>query len=329
VLMNILNELKGCRTIAVSGHERPDGDCVGSCMGLAQFLYRAMPDARIDVFLESISDALEEHIAGAEKINHSYQTDIEAYDAFVCLDCEKTRLGASEPIFDRARRTINIDHHVSNPGCGDVNYVVPEASSSCELVFNVLDPEGTGAPFMNEETARNLYIGMVTDTGVFRYSNTGRRTMEIAGYLMTFGFDYPTLVRDIFYEKTIAQQRITARVLLDSALYCEGAVLAGIADKETVARYGASDSDLDGISSQMVLTRGVECSVFLHELPDGRYKGSLRSNNYVDVARVCESLGGGGHVRAAGFTADGDPQVLLQNIIEAVSAQLAAEKNRK
>ena len=195
-MMNILEEVKGCQTIGISGHIRPDGDCAGSCLGMALYLQKAMPGVRVDVFLENLSDALTKNLAGAEEIRHNYVTEIEHYDAFLCLDCEKERLGDALDLFMKAGKKINIDHHRTNSGSGDVNYIVPTASSTCELVYNTMQEE-----YLDERIARNLYIGMVTDTGVFMYSNTGRGTMEIAGRLMEFGFDFSAIVREVFYEK--------------------------------------------------------------------------------------------------------------------------------
>jgi len=132
--MQILEELKGCATIGISGHENPDGDCAGACLGLALYLRKVMPQARVDVFLEPLRDELYKNIPGAETVITDFQTDVDAYDAFVVLDSAKDRIGPAENFFDRAGKTINIDHHISNPGTGMVNYVNGQSSSACELV---------------------------------------------------------------------------------------------------------------------------------------------------------------------------------------------------
>lgn len=317
--MNILDEVKNCRTIGISGHIRPDGDCVGSCMAMALYLEKALPKARVDVFLGTFSEALQKNIAGAEKICHEYVTDVEHYDAFLCLDCEKERLGDALDLFMKAGKKINIDHHRTNSGSGDVNYVVPTASSTCELVYTTLDER-----LMDVNIARNLYIGMVTDTGVFMYSNTGRQTMEIAGKLMEFGFDFSAVVREVFYEKTYVQQQILGRALLESIRFLDGRCIVSMVDRKTMHFYQATSSDMDGIASELVHTEGVCCSIFMYEIEPMTYKVSLRSTGEVDVSKLALLYGGGGHARAAGCTCNASYHDIINNLSPYIEEQLNA-----
>ena len=320
-MMNILEEVKGCQTIGISGHIRPDGDCAGSCLGMALYLQKAMPGVRVDVFLENLSDALTKNLAGAEEIRHNYVTEIEHYDAFLCLDCEKERLGDALDLFMKAGKKINIDHHRTNSGSGDVNYIVPTASSTCELVYNTMQEE-----YLDERIARNLYIGMVTDTGVFMYSNTGRRTMEIAGRLMEFGFDFSAIVREVFYEKTYVQQQILGRALLESIRFLDGRCIVSMLDRKTMRFYQATSSDMDGIASELVHTDGVCCAIFMYETGTQEYKVSLRSCKYVDVSKIAEFFGGGGHVRAAGCTMNGSFYDVVNNLSDQIALQIKEQE---
>ena len=323
--MNILEEVKDCRTIGISGHVRPDGDCVGSCMAMYLYLKKAMPDARIDVFLGDFSESLRKNIAGTEYIRKGYETDVEKYDAFICLDCESTRLGDASLLFDKAERRINIDHHVTNPGSGTANYVVPTASSACELVYNVMDPS-----LIDEPIARNLYIGMVTDTGVFKFSNTSRSTMEIAGRLLEYGFDFPAIVQEVFFEKTYVQQQIMGRALVESVRFMDGRCIYSVLGRQTMELYGAVSSDTDGISSQLVDTEGVVCAIFLYEIQPSSYKVSMRSTGEVDVAKIAAVFGGGGHSRAAGFTISAEYHDIINRISRQISLQWdESEENAK
>ena len=166
------------------------------------FLRKVMPKARIKVFLEQPADIFS-CIQDFDKIETECSME-ETPDVFIALDCEKTRLGAAETLFDKAKKKINIDHHISNAsGCGDVNYVVPTASSASELIYDVIDKE-----YMDEEIAKAIYIGIIHDTGIFQYSNTSKKTLQIAGELIAFGFDFPTLIDETFYEKTYVQNQI-------------------------------------------------------------------------------------------------------------------------
>lgn len=316
--MRILDEVKGSQTIGISGHIRPDGDCVGACMGMALFLRKAMPQARVDVFLGDFSQQLRDNVAGVDTIRSHYDTDVDKYDSFICLDCEKERLGDALKFFVAAGRTINIDHHISNSGTGMVNLIVPQASSTCELVYDVIDHD-----LIDEPIARNLYIGMVTDTGVFQYSNTSKRTMEIAGDLMTFGFDYPAIVRDVFYKKSYVQQQMLGRALLESIRFMDGKCICSVVDRRTMDFYKATSKDVDGISAALLNTSGVICSIFMYETQPLTYKVSMRSTGEIDVAKICEIYGGGGHMRAAGCTVNAPYHDVINNISNNIAAQLA------
>lgn len=314
--MKIDELMQGVKTVGISGHIRPDGDCVGSCMGMYLYLSKNYPDARVDVFLESIPPELE-FIKDSEKANKDYTTDIDSYDLFIALDCGKDRLGNAEGFFDTAKNTVNIDHHISNPGTGNVNYIVPTASSACELVYTVIDTDK-----MDEDIAKSLYTGMVTDTGVFKYSCTSPRTMEIAAKLIGYGFDFGSLIDHVFYEKTYLQNQILGRALLESILLMDGKCIVSVVSRQTMDFYGATSNDMDGIVNQMLLTIGVGCSIFMYEEEPMTYRVSLRSDGSVDVSKVAKIFGGGGHMRAAGCTVNGTQHDVINNITKYIQQQL-------
>ena len=190
--MSTLEELlQGAKTVALSGHIRPDGDCVGSVMSVYQYMKKNMPEMEVKVFLETPSSVFD-CIEGIENIDSSMKT-MEEFDVFMAMDCTADRLGDAQPIFDRAKTKINIDHHVSNVGCGDINIVVPDASSTCEVVYDLLD-----AQKLDIEIAKTIYIGMIHDTGVFKYSNTSPKTLQIAANLISYGFDFPKIIVETF-----------------------------------------------------------------------------------------------------------------------------------
>jgi phosphoesterase RecJ-like protein len=314
--MKIDELMQGVKTVGISGHIRPDGDCVGSCMGMYLYLSKNYPDARVDVFLESIPPELE-FIKDSDKANKDYTTDIDSYDLFIALDCGKDRLGNAEGFFDTAKNTVNIDHHISNPGTGNVNYIVPTASSACELVYTVIDTDK-----MDEDIAKSLYTGMVTDTGVFKYSCTSPRTMEIAAKLIGYGFDFGSLIDHVFYEKTYLQNQILGRALLESILLMNGKCIVSVVSRQTMDFYGATSNDMDGIVNQMLLTIGVGCSIFMYEEEPMTYRVSLRSDGSVDVSKVAKIFGGGGHMRAAGCTVNGTQHDVINNITKYIQQQL-------
>lgn len=314
--MKIDEFLSSVRTVGISGHIRPDGDCVGSCLGMSLYIKKNYPDIKVSVFLEKIPPELM-FIKDAELVDNTFTANEKSFDLFIALDCGKERLGDAEKFFDNAKQTVNIDHHVSNPGTGDVNYIVPTASSACELVYDVLDKDK-----LDVEIAKALYTGMVTDTGVFKYSNTSPKTMKVAAELIGYGFDFGSLIDHVFYEKTYLQNQILGRALLESMLVLEGRCIVSVISKQTMDFYGASSNDLDGIVSQMLLTIGVDCSLFMYETSPLEYKVSLRSNGAVDVAKIAGLFGGGGHVIAAGCTVNGTCHDVINNIVKYIHHQM-------
>lgn len=160
-MQNKLAELlEGKTSVAIGGHVRPDGDCVGACMGLYQYLKENYRDIETEVYLEEIPSHFS-FIRGTEEIRHEVQPE-QTCDLFICLDCgDAERLGFSRPLFERAGQTFCVDHHISNQAFADENYIVPDASSTSELIFRLLDREK-----ITKEMAEALYIGIVHDTGV-------------------------------------------------------------------------------------------------------------------------------------------------------------------
>ena len=308
-MIHLTEELEGVRTVAIAGHVRPDGDCVGSCLAVYNYIREQFPRLLVQVYLESIPDSFG-FLRGAEEILEPAKTEGQDFDLFICLDAGDTpRLGAAAQAFDRARRTLCVDHHISNRGFGDVNHIVPEASSTCELVYGLFEEEK-----ISRETAEALYLGIVHDTGVFQYSCTSERTMQIAGRLMSKGIDFTRIVDDTFYKKTYVQNQILGRAVLESILLLEGKCIVSRILKRDMEFYGVTSKDLEGIVSQLRVTEGVEVAIFLYESDNHEYKVSMRSNGPVDVSRIAAYFGGGGHVKAAGCTMHGSFYDVINNL---------------
>ncbi len=319
-MKKILEELNRTDRIAVTGHERPDGDCVGSVMALYLYLKKMLPEAVVDAYLEKPSLVFD-CIDGIEELKTDCPEDI-CYDVCIVIDTSADRIGAAKKYFDTARKTINIDHHITNAdGCGTVNYIKPDASSASELVYELLEEKDLDASI-----AKAIYIGIAHDTGVFQYSNTTPHTMEVAAKLIGYGFDFPRIIDQTFYEKTYWQTQILGRALLESIRFMDGRCVVSMVDRKTMAFYQVTPQDLDGIVSQLRSIKGVECAIFLYELEQQTYKVSMRSNGKVDVAKVAAYFGGGGHVRAAGCTMRGTYYDCINNLSLHIARQLKEAK---
>lgn len=308
--------VKSAETIAIGGHVRPDGDCVGSCLGVYLYLKKHFPDKQIHVYLESIPDAFH-FLKGSEDILHEIPAD-KVYDLFILLDCgDAQRLGFSAPLFERAKTSFCIDHHVSNQAFATENYIEPEASSTCELVYHLL-----GSDQISEEIAECLYVGIVHDTGVFRHSCTHPSTMCAAADLMGKGIPFTKIITETFDEKTFAQNQIMGYALINAIQFLKGRGVASYVDLEQMVEYQVQPKQLDGIVNQLKLTKGADLAVFMYELEKGFYKVSLRSTEAVDVSRLCQTFGGGGHARAAGFGMRGTFEEILEKVKAAALEQL-------
>lgn len=321
-MQNKLAELlEGKTSVAIGGHVRPDGDCVGACMGLYQYLRDNYRDVETDVYLEEIPSHFS-FVEGTGDIRHQVEPG-KTYDLFICLDCgDQKRLGFAEKLFENAKETLCIDHHVSNGAFADQNYIVPDASSTSELVYTLLDSQK-----ISKRTAEALYMGIAHDTGVFQYSCTSPETMEIAAELMRKGIDGSEIIDKTYYEKTYIQNQILGRALLESMLILDKRCIVSVVRQKEMEFFQAVPADLEGIVGQLRLTKGVEVAMFLHETAPQQFKVSLRSKGSVDVSRIARYFGGGGHVRAAGVTMKGSSHDVINNITGQILLQLdRAEK---
>lgn len=312
--MNLLKECEGAKRIGISGHIRPDGDCVGSCLALYQYLIKCMPDAFVKVYLEQPADIFSE-IKGFEDIVTSFPKE-EVFDVYFAMDCNAERLGDAQKYYKKAKKRINIDHHISNEGCGDVNLVEPRVGSTCEVLYDLVKEQ------LDKDLAMALYIGIIHDTGVFQYSNTTPDTLQKAADLISYGFDFPRLIEETFYQKTYVQTQIMGRALMESVRFMDGRCIVSVIDKKTMDFYNVGPKDLDGIVNQLRNIKGVDCAIFMYQTDVLEYKVSMRSNEKVDVAKVASHFNGGGHMRAAGCTMKGTFHDCVNNLSLHIDAQM-------
>ncbi len=310
---SILSKVK---TAVISGHVRPDGDCVGSTLAVYNYIRDYYPQIDVKIYLEP-SPNIFRFMQRSQDIDSTYADDA-IYDLFIALDCSDTgRLGNAAKYFESAKKTLCIDHHVTNGAFADENYIFPDASSTCELVYELLPKER-----ITKQIAECIYTGMVHDTGVFQYSCTSRKTMDVAGSLMEMGIDYPKIIDETFYTKTFGQNKIMGQALLNAKLYYDGDIILSVISREEMERFDVLPKHLDGIVNQLRVTKDIKVAAFLYENEDGTYKGSLRVNGDYDVAKIASIFGGGGHVKAAGFTIDGPKDVAVERVVCAIKENI-------
>lgn len=287
-------EFANVRKTAIVGHLHPDGDCISSCLALYHYL-KDNYGYEADVYLEpypSVFDMLPDTAV----IRHTVKPEV--YDVVYSIDCaDADRIGAGKELFDSAKKRVMIDHHISNPIFGDVNYAKGEIGSACEVLYTLFEEDK-----INYNVAMCLYTGMVHDTGVFQYSNVTPDTLTRAAKLIAFGIPFTDLIQKTFYEKSFNETRASAYAISKAAQLLDGFFVWSYMETKEMERFHITSAELDSVVSELRNIRGVDTAVFLYEIESGVWKCSFRSNHVVNVSELAVSFGGGGHVRASGCT---------------------------
>lgn len=327
--MNSLDEqLAGVHSVAIAGHIKPDGDCVGSCLAVYNYIKEYYPHIQAEVYLEPIPNIFK-FLLRAEEIV-SEPDDTRQYDLVIVQDCgDEQRLGKAGALLRHAGRVICIDHHISNTGFGDDSYIFPKASSTSELVFDLMQKER-----ITKRIAECIYVGIIHDTGLFQYSCTSPKTMRTAAFLMEQGISFSEIADRTYMQKTFEQNQILARALENSRLHLDGTCISSVITKEDMRDCNVLAKHLEGIVSQLRATKGVQAAIFFYPKERSEtessekentqeYKISFRSgSDDVNVAEIAMHYGGGGHIRAAGASTTLEPSVCLQQILELIQQQM-------
>ncbi len=315
--MKTINEIIGnAKTVGIAGHVRPDGDCMGSCMSLYNYLVKNRPDLCVHIYLEFVDEKFK-IIKNTDQINiNGYDGTI--FDLFISLDtASRDRLGFNLPFFENAKRTVCIDHHASNNGYADYNHIVPEASSASEVLYELLDTK-----LFDKSIAEPMYMGIAHDSGVFRFQTTTPKTMRIAAELMEFGINTNEILEETFFGKTYNQMMITAKIQSQTVLTMGGKCIYGYCTTEMMKEYGVAINDLDAVVASIRNVSGIEVAMFLYQLEEDLYKISLRSKRYMDVSKIAVQFGGGGHVRAAGFEVRGTLEDVIDKVLKKIKENI-------
>ena len=326
--MTIDEFIGDAKRVAIFGHVRPDGDCVGSTLALYNYITDNFPDAEVQVYLEKFPESYK-ILNGADKAlplfdcadnRTSGSATVTHYDVAFLMDTPSfERVGAGGvACLQNAKKTCNIDHHISNPkNLCQWNVVDAGASSACEVLYTVMDPHK-----ISVRTASCLYLGIIHDTGAFKFSSTGKRTMEIVGDLIAKGVEFAKIVNETYYTRTYKETLVTGYVLQNCKLGLGGKAVYSYITPEVMEQFGVTPVELSNIIDVIREVGGTEVAVFLYPV-NGKFKISLRSNYVVDVNAVAREFGGGGHTRAAGGDTELPPEKAIEKILELVEKQLS------
>ena len=305
MLEDVLRQIERRDSFVLTSHARPDGDAIGSALACCQVL-RAM-GKQADVVLHDAVPRIyrplpfADQVVQANRLNGSYQ-------AAIILECDsllRTRLEGLEDRF-----LINIDHHASGRPFADVNWIDPHAVATAEMVFRL--GREAGVP-LSPEIATCLYTALMTDTGSFMFQGTNEHTFALARELTLAGADPSHCARNIYFAHSGAKMRLLGEALRN--LNQEGHLVWIWVTQEQMERCGAKEEDCEGLVNYALSIADAEVAVFFRELPDGRFRVSLRSKGKVNVAKLAERFGGGGHECASGCAVKGPLQAAVSEIL--------------
>jgi phosphoesterase RecJ-like protein len=310
------------RRILLTTHINPDGDGLGSEVAMALWLARRGHELRVlnDSVVPTAFLFLARHHAPEGFEPELAEQRFTEADALVVLDTSnRQRIGRLSPLLDRHILPVAVvDHHVTHArGFGQVNVVEPEASSTGEIVYDLIREAGDE---ITPEIAEALYVALMTDTGSFRYSNTDSHAHRMAADLLTRGIDPQRIHSQVHSHASAGRLRFFGEVLAGLEMREEGRLVVLDAAPEQFQRHGLTGSDTEGLVDMPRTIAGVDVVALFSEVEPGKVKISLRSTGRVAIDRVCSNLGGGGHIHAAG--------VLLKGTREAARARILPELAR-
>lgn len=316
-----LIENENASRIAIFSHIRGDGDCLGAQTGLAEVLTSA--GLCVDMYNQEQLPENYSFLNGYQKISHA-NANSAVPDLCIAVDCASFERIGDLPETFKSCRWINIDHHVSNTHFGDLNIVDGEASSTCEVLSQMLIKADID---ISAKAATNFYTGISTDTGSFMYSNASDITFSTAAFLMQHGAN-KNLVQKYIFENTSRKQLEIFKCLYSGINFLHNDEVAyATFSYESLAALNAVPADLEGVVSLIKQISGVELAILFSEIKKGQCKISMRTKECFDANKCCGVFGGGGHIRASGATLEGTFDECVNKVLDEVLVNWEAYAN--
>jgi len=294
----------------VTSHARPDGDGIGSALACGQILRVMGKEAEV-VMYDGVP-RIYQHLPFADRV---VQADaVPPNDAVILLECDSTRralLSGLDECF-----LINIDHHASGRNFAHINWIDSTVMATAELVYGLAR---LACVPVDHDIATCLYTALMTDTGSFMFEGTNEHSFTVARELVLAGADPALCARPIYFGHSTAKLRLLGAAL--SNLHREGSLAWIWVTQEQMQRFGAREEDCEGLVNYALSIADVQVAIFFRELPDRRFRVSLRSKGGVDVSGVAEQFGGGGHKCASGCSLEGPLAVAVSRIVERVRTE--------
>ena len=306
MLQDVLQQIERRDRFVLTSHARPDGDAIGSALACCQVL-RAM-GKQAEVVLHDGVPRIYRKLPFADQVLQSNRV-AGNYEAAIILECDSIHRTRLEGLEDRF--LISIDHHVSGRPFANVNWIDPHAVATAEKVFRLAREAGAN---FSQEIATCLYTALMTDTGSFMFQGTNQHTFALARELVLAGADPSYCARNIYFAHSVAKMRLLGEAL--RSLHTEAHIGWTWVTQEQMERYEAKEEDCEGLVNYVLSIGEIEVAALFRELPDGRLRVSLRSKGRLDVAKVAERFGGGGHECASGCSLDGPLNLAVPQVLE-------------
>lgn len=292
----IIEKINASEEIYLISHINPDGDSLGSLLALGEAL-KQLDSSVTMVASDDIPDRYSflSNISEIEKLD-----EIKPVELLITLDCgDQDRLGEFKELANKAKTVINIDHHISNNYFGDLNLVNSDASSTGEMIYDLIEKMNLK---FNDKINNSIYMAISTDTGSFKYSNTSYHTHEIASNLLKKGIDNEYINNKLYQNNPLSKAKLFIETLKNLELYNNNSIGIIYITQTMIKRCGAKIEHMDGIINFVRDIDTVEVACILKEINNNKVKIGLRSKEYVDVSKIAKNLNGGGHKKASGAT---------------------------
>lgn len=310
----LLSAIRKAETIALIAHIMPDGDTIGSCLALADGL--ASIGKKVNLYCQDNIPSVLDFLAGVDQ----FKSDIDAgvsYDLAIAVDCSDIeRMGSCSVVFEKSGLTACIDHHVSNTGFAQINYIEVLAAATGEIVYLILSDL---VPKINKAAADAIYTAICTDTGSFAYSSTTSRTYRIAADMLDCGVETDKITTALYKTNSLEKIKLLAKTLNTLSLHENNKVAVLTMDYDTILSTGAKEFDSESIVNYAKEIKGVELGFLVKETSLGNSKVSFRSKDIVNVSKLAAKFGGGGHIRAAGASIHADTAAAKEMVLDEVS----------
>ena len=320
VIEQLNSIIKNSKNILLVSHINPDGDTLGSMCGLYSLIKDNLKK-KCDMVAVSDVPVTYNFLPYIDEVKHISQFDLSReYDLVINIDVAAIdRCADAEKLFRKAKNTVNIDHHETNIGYADINIIEPDVAATGEVILEIAEKLDWK---ISLESATNLYVAIVTDTGCFKFSNTTQRTMECAGKLLSVGIN-PSEIYQKCYESSSKDMVLFQSYCVNKSEFLNDDKIAyTIVYKKDLEKFNNQGEDFtDGLTEKLRAIRTTEVAFVVKELNSTTSKVSMRSKDK-DIAQVCSAFGGGGHKLAAGAVIKANPKKAVSMILEEIKKKL-------